>query len=244
MKAILLQIVAIVVIGVVLIFLGKLVIDKFFDKGVDIIESTGDAVVDVIEALPSLISREYILDEFTAHIDKMEGMTYLQVGKVESTEAFVVTDKAYILDLNLLPDVNVMYQGPVEFTYYVDLKEQWDFIWNDETYELIVVAPRIHYNTPAINVSQLVMTVDGSVFRNENQAEEKLRKAITPISIRKAQAKESYIRETARNSIEEFVNDWFINLRFHDSERTPHLKTVYFANEILPQEVVTLRSEL
>jgi len=85
----------------------------------------------------------------------LQGTTQLQIAKLNSTEAFVVEDRGYILELNLLPTVKAMFQGPVEFTFYLDLKEQWDFRWNKIEDGIIVIAPKIHYNMPAVDISRL-----------------------------------------------------------------------------------------
>ena len=42
---------------------------------------------------------------------------------------------------------------PVEYTYYLDLDESWDFVLREGT--LVVLAPEIRFNTPALDVSRL-----------------------------------------------------------------------------------------
>jgi len=237
------KIAALVVAGIVVTILGVVLINRFFKTVDNGVETGGDIVKDVLVNLPSIFTREILIDEFTQHIDKLEGTTHLQVAKVNSTEAFIVEDRAYILELNVLPTVKVMMQGPVEFTFYLDLKEQWDFRWEKIEDGITVIAPKIHYNMPAVDISNSSLTVDGSVLRNEDIAQEKLKKAITPLCIRKAQAKISFVRDTARNSTKQFVEAWFVNLRFHDSERKPYIKAVYFADEVLPDGLLRQPSE-
>ena len=127
-------------------------------------------------------------------------------------------------------------QGPVEFTYYLDLKEKWDFRWKDVKDGITVIAPRLRYNMPAVDVSNLSITVSkGSILRDEQATKEKLRAEITRMTRVKAQKKISFARETARQATREFVNEWFIALKFDEMETKPFIREVYFADEQLPE---------
>ena len=57
------QIVIIIAVTIVAIFVGMRFVDKFFESSVEIVDK-------IVEKGQSLFKREYILDEFTSHINR------------------------------------------------------------------------------------------------------------------------------------------------------------------------------
>lgn len=131
-----------------------------------------------------------------------------------------------------LPDVRVEIQAPVEYTFYLDLKDKWEFRWQNEEQSIIVIAPSIQSNTPAIDISKMqISKEEGSVLRNEEEVKEKLKQQISKISKTIAQNKIPLIRELARNETRQFVESWFMKVYFKDADIKPHVQSVYFADE-------------
>jgi len=128
---------------------------------------------------------EEITTEFQSYALSTERNTYLQVVTHQAQETFSSVDSSSIFwGLIDLPDVKVEVTAPIEYTFYVDFKEKWKFHLREEDLGIVVVAPEIHYNTPAINISQMqVSKVDGSILRVEEDANEKLEKNILEICL-------------------------------------------------------------
>ena len=125
------------------------------------------------------------------------------------------------------PDVVVKAAAPVEVTYYVDLNGQWDLQKNGDTVR--VVAPPLKFNTPAIDTGALREWVqDGSVFRREGVVQDDLRHSLTQMATGIARENLPSVRNTARDSIRHFVENWLAD-RYSDG-KDKHVEVV-FADE-------------
>ncbi|MFH1197967.1 MAG: DUF4230 domain-containing protein [bacterium] len=179
-----------------------------------------------------------VVNEFQSYVTKMEGSNLLQVASVKSLDKFSKTDSQSILwDLISLPDVVVELQIPVEYTYFIDLKEKWVFRWEEVDKSIIVIAPPIQCGAPAVDVSKMEITEkEGSFLRDVEEVKEKLRSELTERLKYIAVEKISLIRETAREETKHFVNNWFVKFYFKDSEFKPEKIVIYFSGETLPPE--------
>ncbi|MFQ5349345.1 MAG: hypothetical protein ACE5EG_02750, partial [Thermoanaerobaculia bacterium] len=65
---------------------------------------------------------------FTSHATSVTGSSYLQFANLRQTEIYTRQDEASLLWGTLeLPEVVVSATAPVEYTYYLDLDERWEF---------------------------------------------------------------------------------------------------------------------
>jgi hypothetical protein len=148
-------------------------------------------------------------------------------------EVFERTDRAQVLWGQLeLPEVVVRAEAPVEYTYYLDLEERWDFLLEGETVR--VQAPPIRFNTPAIDVSRLRYDVkSGSVFRDEALAIENLKRGLVQLARERASSNVPLVRELGRRETTEFVRTWLLSR--YDDASSYHIEVV-FADETRLQE--------
>ena len=195
----------------------------------------------IIEDIAKGFNSGKVVTEFRDYVTKIRGVNYLQVATLQSIDTFSRTDSKNIMwDWIGLPDVRIEIQAPVEYTFYLDLKDKWEFQWHHEDQSIIVIAPMLRPNTPAIDVSNMkIIKEEGSVLRNEEEVKEKLKQQITEISKRMAQEKIPLVRELARNETRQFLEAWFIKVQFKQSEIKPHIQMVYFAdeNELINQQI-------
>jgi len=165
---------------------------------------------------------------FRSYATEVTGTTRLQFAELRQEELFERRDtEAVLWGALALPDVVVEARAPVAYTYFLDLDEEWRF--RMEGREVLVVAPPIEWNRPAVDVSALRLTVrEGSVFRDENLALDRLRSELTPLLDRRARQHVPFVRETGRRKVEAFVETWLVQ-RFADG--TGHRARVVFADE-------------
>ena len=159
-----------------------------------------------------------VTTSFTSYASEVRGSTLLQVATLQQLEIFERKDEAALFWGQLaLPDVIVEARAPVEYTYHVELKEPWGFTLDGET--LLVKAPAIRWNAPAVDVSALRYEIrKGSVLRDEAAVIEKLRLGLSELAKQRAGQHRALVRETARRQAEEFVETW-LKARFSDGGR-------------------------
>ena len=181
-----------------------------------------------------------VVDEFHSYITQIKGSNRLQVASVNSIEVFSKKDSKSILwDLISLPDVVVEIIAPVEYTYFIDLNEKWNFLWEENDTSIIIVAPQIKAGTPAIDVSKMeIIEKQGSFLRNVEEIKNNLRLELSDKLKFTANEKISVIRETARSEIKNFLLNWFIKYYFKDSKLIPKNIFVYFPSETLPKRLL------
>jgi hypothetical protein len=115
----------------------------------------------------------------------------------------------------------------VDYVYFVDLKKPWNL--RLEGRDVLVDAPALEFNAPAVDVSALRYEVrEGSVLRDEALALERLRQGLTELSRVRARQNEALVRDTARRETERFVETWL--LRGYDDARDYRVR-VRFADE-------------
>lgn len=149
-----------------------------------------------------------VTTSFTSYATTVSGSTYLQFATLNQVEVFQRKDTATLLWGQLaLPDVVVEARAPVAYTYYLDLNKPWTFLLKDAT--VLVTAPAIEFNTPAIDVSAIRFEVrEGSFFRNEDLVLVALKAGLTEMSKTRARQNASLVREVGRRKTEEFVEKW------------------------------------
>lgn len=152
---------------------------------------------------------------FRSYATEVAGTTRLQFAELRQEELFARRDSEAVLWGALaLPDVVVEARAPVTYTYFLDLDKEWRF--RLEGRDVRVVVPPVEWNRPAVDVSALRYEVrEGSVFRDEQVALDRLRAEMTPLLDRRARQHVPLVREAGRRKVEAFVETWLVQ-RFAD----------------------------
>jgi hypothetical protein len=175
----------------------------------------GRSVASELRSVAAAFRTGTITTTFVSYATEVSGGQKLQFATLNETEVFERTDRAQILWGQLeLPEVVVRAEAPVEYTYYLDLEERWEFLLEGQT--VFLRAPPIRFNSPAIDVSRLRYEVrSGSVFRDEDLALENLRHGLGELARARASENVALVRELGRRKTEEFVRTWLLS-RYED----------------------------
>jgi hypothetical protein len=195
------------------------------DRASKVVETVGQQAQKVAAAF----RQGNVTTTFTSYATTLSGSQYLQFATLSQHESFTRKDESSVAFGYIpLPDVIVEASAPVSYTYYLDLKARWDFKLQDGV--ILVTAPDIKYNRPAIDVSHITYEVKkDSLLRNTSEAMENLRNSITWLSYKKAQANIELVRETGRKQTESFVENWLAK-SFTDGKKYP--VKVQFRSEV------------
>lgn len=169
-----------------------------------------------------------ITTSFASYATEVSGTTYFQFATLRQVEVFERKDEATLLWGQLaLPEVVVEARAPVEYTYYLDLNKAWTLKLEGDT--ILVLAPPIEFNSPALDPSALRFEVkEGSVFRDEAAVLEQLRRGLSDLAKLRARQHVALVRETGRRRTEQFVETWLARA-FSDGAR--HRARVTFPDE-------------
>jgi hypothetical protein len=170
-----------------------------------------------------------VTTSFASHATEVSGSTFLQFATLRQVEVFQRKDSTTLLWGQFsLPDVVVEARAPVEYTYYLDLNKPWNLRLEGDT--ILVSAPAIEFNTPALDASALRFEVrEGSVFRDEAAVTEQLRRGLSSLAKLRARQHVVLVRETGRRRTEQFVETW-LGRTFSDGSK--HRAKVTFADEV------------
>lgn len=210
-------IVLILVGGAVYIFKSCSVVPgAALDRAGKIVETVGQQVQNVAAAF----KQGNITTTFTSYATTISGSQYLQFATLSQHEIFTRTDESSVAFGYIpLPDVIVQASAPVSYTYYLDLNARWDFALKNGA--ILVTAPDIKYNRPAVDVSHITYEVKkNSLIRNTSEAMENLKSSITWLSYKKAETNIELVRETGRKQTESFVQNWLAK-SFADGKKYP-----------------------
>ncbi len=201
----------------------------------------GRTIASELRSVAAAFKTGTITTTFVSYATEMSGGQKLQFATLKEMEVFERTDRAQVLWGQLeLPEVVVRAEAPVEYTYYLDLKERWDFLLEGKTVR--VQAPPIRFNTPAIDVSRLRYEVkSGSVFRDETLALQNLKRGLGQLAQERASSNVALVRELGRKETTEFVRTWLLS-RYDDA--ASYQIEVIFADEVSlqpPADTRTLR---
>lgn len=188
----------------------------------------GRSLVSDVRSVAEAFRSGTITTRFISYAAEMSGSNYLQFASLKEMEVFERTDSKTVLwGQFALPDVVVRAEAPVEYTYYLDLDEPWELELEGQS--VLVHAPVIRWNMPAIDVSKIRYEVtDRSVLRDEEAALENLRNALSELSKRRAQENVTLVRELGRKKTAEFIRNWLLS-SFEDAD-TYRIEVV-FADE-------------
>jgi hypothetical protein len=205
------------------------------------LDQAGDTTARFFEAF----QKGEVATRWESYVAETEGTNHLQVARLQTVETVTRTDKKTIAwDMIELPDLTIRMEAPVEYVFYLDLEGSWEFFWNENEGGITVLAPKIRYNRPAVDVSNLrFTTLEGSLLRRERPARARFVRDMTRVLRSKAGEKIPEIRETARDEVRTFVQNWFVALAFPDAPNPPPVDAVYFADETPPETLGAGRSE-
>jgi hypothetical protein len=215
--------VACVIIVLLLVSGGLYVFKSCRDLPGETLEKTGKLAGQVgqeLQRVAAAFNQGTVTTTFTSYATTLSGSQYLQIATLNQQEVFTRKDEAstafgYIP----LPDVIVEATAPVAYTYYLDLNARWDFRLKDGV--ILVTAPDIKFNKPAIDASRIDYQVKkNSLFRNTTEAMDNLKNSITWLSYKKADANIELVRETGRKNTETFVENW-VARSFTDGKKYP-----------------------
>lgn len=219
---------ALVAIVLIVVLAGLYVFDSIRAIPGDVVEG-GLAVAGRIGELADAFKQGSVDTTFASYAAQLSGSSYLQVATLRQMEVHTRADRSSVLwGYVALPDVVVAATAPVEYTYFLDFDETWSFDLRDNV--LVVNAPAIRFNEPAIDVSELHFEIrESSLLRDENEVVRQLKSALTQLSRDRALDHVDLIRETARNQTKDFVRQWMKGT-FSDAEW--YRIEVVFADEL------------
>ncbi len=180
----------------------------------ELVES-GRSVAGDLERVARAFRTGTVTTSFISYATRVNGSSFLQFARLRQVEVFERRDEATALWGMLdLPELVVRATAPVEYTYYLDLDGVWDL--RLEGKKLLVVAPPIEFNQPAVDASRIEYEVRaGSLLRDEREALRRLKDGITRMSVERARDNLPLVREVGRREAERFVADWMA-VRFLD----------------------------
>jgi hypothetical protein len=198
------------VLGLAALALAGYVVHRAQSLPGEILEG-GRSVAKELRSVAAAFKTGTITTTFLSYATEVSGSHRLQFATLQEREVFERTDRAQILWGQLeLPEVVVKAEAPVEYTYYLDLDERWDFRIEGRTVR--VEAPAIRFNTPAIDVSRLEYEVEAaSVFRDEELAIENLKRGLSQLARERASANLELVRELGRKKTAEFTRTWLLS---------------------------------
>jgi len=190
-----------------------------------VIDKAGHALSNIAAAF----NQGSITTAFLSYATTISNHQRLQVATLRQTEVFTRTNEmstgfGYIP----LPDVVVEARAPVEYTYYLDFNGPWRFLLQDDV--ILVTAPPLHFNKPAVDASAISYEVRKGHFKTA-EAQESLKRSVTSLVTIRGKENIPLVRENARKQTTEFVENWLMKA-FTDAKKYP--VKVYFADEKLP----------
>ncbi|EKD84477.1 MAG: hypothetical protein ACD_39C00026G0004 [uncultured bacterium] len=182
--------------------------------------------------MPTL-SEETTRGQFTSYISSMQAQNNLQVAVMTTREDFGFISEKKLFRYMPGGVVEVAARVSCDITYYVRLKDsEWAFYIRDKGRRLIVVAPLIEYNKPAIDLARYELrVVKDSMIRDSEEVKLALQNQIPDLLDDVARKNVDSIRDTARISIKDFLEQWLLNSFGDKPIMTPVVDRVYFADE-------------
>jgi hypothetical protein len=197
------------------------------EKTGDLIDKGGARLRDVAAAF----NHGTVRTEFLSQATELAGTSRFQFATLKQAESFKREESGSTAwGWIPFPKVVVLAVAPVEYVYFLYFAAPWEFQREGDT--IIVLPPPITPNTPAIDVSALTFyTLEGSPWRDENAAKERLRASLTAALNERALQNTHLVREVGRQRLATFVEKW-LSEKFTDGGRY-HVKVV-FADERVP----------
>lgn len=217
------------VVTLVLALNAAFILKTCINAPANLAEKTGQAISKTGSALATVaaaFNRGSYTTSFVSYATTVSNQQHLQFATLKQHEIFTHTEeKSTAFGYVPLPDVVVEARAPVEYTYYVDLKAQWELKLRDGTIE--VFAPPIRANKPAVDASAIHYEVRKGYLKSD-EALDNLKRSVTSLVTLRAKDNIPLVRETGRREISEFVESWLA--RSFTDGKNYHVK-VYFPGE-------------
>lgn len=232
--------VALAAVAILAIVAGVYVFRSILAVPGTVVEAGGNLVGDLGD-LAAAFRQGSVKTTFINHAARLSGGNKLVVAELRQSEIYTRTESSSVLWGALrLPDVVVEARVPVDYVYYLDLADPWEFELREHV--LLVRAPSLSFSSPALDVSRLEYEVrESSLLRDEDEAISALQSGLTELSRQRADQQIPLVRETARKHTKRFVEAW-ISGTFDSAEL--YRIDVVFADEPLPGEGAVLGNGL
>lgn len=171
-----------------------------------------------------------LTQSFNSYVFKTQSAQKLVIFELRATEHIVQKEKlGFLWQLFSFKDVTTEMYVPVEYNFFVDMKEFFKLEWEGD--KLVVHAPSLQMMTPAVNVSGITFHAKGAPFMYDNKkVEQQFKDKMTEHL--KAQSNywmQSYMGE-ANKSLKKLVHDWLIMSKIMPDIKEENL-VVIFANQ-------------
>jgi hypothetical protein len=182
--------------------------------------------------MPTL-SEETTRGQFASYVGGLQGQNSLQVATLNTREEFAYVSEKKLFSYMPGGVVEVAARVPCEITYFVPLKDsEWSFYIRDQGRRLIVVAPPINFNRPAIDLARYdLRVIKDSMIRDSEEVKLALQNEIPGLLAEVGHKNINSIRDTARISIKDFLEQWLLNSFGDKRVITPVVDRIYFADE-------------
>ena len=227
---------ALILVAIATLVAGVYVIDRLIGLPGRAV-ATGREIAAELRDLASAFHAGSVETAFVSYASQLSASNKLQVAELRQVEVFTRTESSTVLWGALqLPDVVVEARVPVDYVYTLDLDDTWRFELEDR--RLTVMAPRLEFNPPALDVSHLEYDIRASsILRDENAAVRALQAGLTELSRQRAGELTQMVRETARRQAEEFIGTWLGAVFDHGAD---YSIDVIFEGEPMPGEGAAL----
>ena len=171
-----------------------------------------------------------LTQSFNSYVFKTQSAQKLVIFELRATEHIVQKEKlGFLWQLFSFKDVTTEMYVPVEYNFFVDVKEFFKLDWEGK--KLIVHAPALQMMTPAVNVSGITFQAKGApFFYDSKKVEQQFKDQMTEYL--KSQSNywmQSYMNE-ANKSLKKLVHDWLIMSKIMPDIKEENLEVI-FANQ-------------
>jgi hypothetical protein len=174
------------------------------DKGVTLARELGQQAATVARAFHEQTVRQ----EFLSSAATLSGTSRLQVATLQEHETFRRKESDSIAwGIISLPGIVVQADVPVEYGYYLDFNDPWEFAQDDKV--VMAFVPLIQPNMPAADVSKLTFyTLEGHIWQDDRAVRDRLQGSLSAALHSRAVEHIPLVREMARRQVQTFVEKW------------------------------------
>lgn len=183
--------------------------------------------------LKPLMTGEQTQNMFASYVVGLQGQNHLQVARLQTSEEFAVTSEKRILNFFPGGTVEISARVPCQIVYTVALKDaEWRFLVKDLGKRLIVIAPDLEFNRPAVDLAKYELRVDkSSLIRDTEEVKALLQSQIPDYLDEVGRKNRDSVRDTARLAIKDFIENWLLNSLKGKDLAQPVVDRVFFKDE-------------
>lgn len=149
-----------------------------------------------------------ISDQFRSYVSAARSTQKIVLYELQVVEQIDRTEKHTLLwNLISLPDLVIRMQVPVQYGFYVDVSEGFEFQKDNGNW--IVIAPPLRSQTPAVDISGLSFHVrKGAFFHDTQNAKEAIQRDLTEYLFKQSEKAKSSYETQAAESLKGLVGAW------------------------------------